>query len=252
MTDANEIKYGAELFKTTIAARQTQESSSTLREFLAELQDWVNQLIGIPHYIFVFSLTEKGNLLSQWREYTPRGEVGVSIGFSKEDLEAVAKARGFILVKCIYGREEQSEILNAQLDLILSEFVADYQSLQTSGPPPNQKYLPYLNKHSEVLLKTLCRLKDPFFEEECEWRLVSRYYEKYTDPDIRFRDGAFALVPFVEFDLTGIHDDGHLFEQVYVGPAPHFRLAFAAISSFLSNKNACNMTINSQSPLRTV
>jgi len=252
MNDANEIKYGGELFKTIIAARQTQESSPASKQFLVELRSWTNQLIGIPHYIFVFSLTEKGNLLSQWRGYTPPGGVGVSIGFSKESLEAVAKARGFMLVKCIYGREEQSRVLSAQLDSILSEFVADSPSLQTSGAPPNQKYLLYLYKHSEALLKTFCRLKDPFFQEECEWRLVSRYYEKYTDPDIRFRDGISALVPFVEFDLAGIHDDGRLFEQVYVGPAPHFNLAFSAISSFLSNKKACNITINSQSPLRIV
>lgn len=252
MNDANEIKYGAELFRTVVADRHAQESNNTAKEFLAELGEWIKQLIGIPHYIFVFSLTEKGNLLSQWRGYTPRDRVGVSIGFSKEGLEAAAKAKGLLLVKCVYGRAEQSEILNARLDAILSEFATDFPSLQTHSRPLNQKYLPYLYKHSEALLKTFCCLKDPFFEEECEWRLVSRYYEKYTDSDIHFRDGAFTLVPFIEFDLAGIHSDGRLFEQVYVGPAPHFNLAFSAISSFLSNKGACNITINSQSPLRTV
>jgi len=78
MNDANEIKYGAELFKAVVAKRQNQETNQTLIDFLVELKDWTNQLIGLPHYIFVFSLTEKGNLLSQWRAYTPSGEAGVS------------------------------------------------------------------------------------------------------------------------------------------------------------------------------
>ena len=103
MGDANEIKYGAELFKTVVATRANQETEETLKDFLTELRVWVDQLIGLPHYIFVFSLTERGNILSQWRGYTPRGELGVSIGFNQEGLERIAKQKGFVLLKCIWG-----------------------------------------------------------------------------------------------------------------------------------------------------
>lgn len=250
MSDANEIRYGAELFKTVVAERQNRETNQTLIEFLAELRDWLNQLIGLPHYIFVFSLTEKGNLLSQWRAYTPFGEAGVSIGFSKEGLEKIATEKGFEIIKCLYDKKEQLGILNTELDAIIAKFVKVAPSINITGRPPNQKYLSYFYQYSERLLKTFCRIKDPFFQEESEWRLVSKYYEKYTDPEIKFREGRTTLVPFVEFHLSGIHDDGRLFEQVYVGPSPNFHLAYAAIVSFLSNKKACNITINSQSPLR--
>ncbi len=107
MNDANEIKYGAELFKTVVAERQNRETDPTLVDFLVEFRDWLNQLIGLPHYMFVFSLTEKGNILSQWRAYTPSGEAGVSIGFSKEGLEKIAAKKGFELIKCLYDRKEQ-------------------------------------------------------------------------------------------------------------------------------------------------
>jgi len=250
MHDANEIKYGAELFKTVVAKRQNRETNQTLIDFLVELKDWTNQLIGLPHYIFVFSLTEKGNLLSQWRAYTPSGEAGVSIGFSKEALEKIAAQKGFELIKCLYDKAEQLGILNTELDAIIAKFVKDQPSINTSGHPPNQKYLSYFYRYSERLLKTFCRIKDPFFQEESEWRLVSKYYEKYTDLEIKFREGRTTLVPFVEFHLSGMHDNSRLFEQVYVGPSPNFNLAYAAIASFLSNKKACNITINSQSPLR--
>jgi Protein of unknown function (DUF2971) len=250
MNDANEIKYGAELFKTVVAKRQNQETNQTLIDFLVELKDWTNQLIGLPHYIFVFSLTEKGNLLSQWRAYTPSGEAGVSIGFSKEALEKIAAQKGFELIKCLYDKAEQLGILNTELDAIIAKFVKDQPSINTSGRPPNQKYLSYFYRYSERLLKMFCRTKDPFFQEESEWRLVSKYYETYTDLEIKFREGRTTLVPFIEFHLSGMHDDNRLFEQVYVGPSPNFNLAYAAIASFLSNKKACNITINSQSPLR--
>jgi len=136
------------------------------------------------------------------------------------------------------------------LEAIIAKYLVDEPSVNTSGLPPNQKFLSYFNQYSERLLKTFCRIKDPYFQEESEWRLVSKYYEKYTDAEIEFREGRTTLIPFVEFHLSGIHDDGRLFEQVYVGPSPNFNLAYAAITSFLSNKKACNITINSQSPLR--
>ena len=250
MNDANEIKYGAELFKSVVAERQSRETSQVLIEFLIELRDWINQLIVLPHYIFVFSLTEKGNLLSQWRAYTPSGEDGVSIGFSKEGLEKIAMQKGFELIKCVYDKREHLKVLSAELESMIARFVKETPSIITAGHPPNQKYLSYFYQFSEGLLKTFCRIKDPFFLEESEWRLVSKYYERYTDSEIKFREGRTTLVPYVEFPLSGIHDDGRLFEQVYVGPSPNFNLAFAAIANFLSNKKACDIAINSQSPVR--
>lgn len=250
MNDANEICYGAKLLKSMVTERQNRETNQTVIDFLVEFRDWINQLIGHPHYIFVFSLTEKGNLLSQWRAYTPSGVTGVSIGFTEEGLRTIAIQRGFELMKCLYDRKEQGDILNKELDAIVDKFIKDVTAINTVGRPAHQKYLPYFYQHSERLLKTFCRIKDPFFHEESEWRLVSKYYERYADPEIKFREGRTTLVPFIEFPLSGIHDDGRLFEQVYVGPSPNFDLAFSAIACFLSNKKACNITINSQSPQR--
>lgn len=250
MNDASEIKYGAELFKTVVVERQNKRGDSAKVDFLGELRDWTNELINVPHYIFVFSLTEKGDLLSQWRAYTPSGSAGVSIGFSKAELAARAKQNGLVLVRCVYDRKEQLDALNATLDEIISEFETDRTSLNTVGRPLNQKYLPYFSKHTERLLKVFCQLKNSSFQEESEWRLVSKYYESYQSQEIRFRQGKTTLIPYIEFDLSGMHENGRLFEQVYVGPSPNFNLAYDAIVSFLSNKKACNITVSSRLPLR--
>ncbi|MGC4098606.1 MAG: DUF2971 domain-containing protein [Nitrospira sp.] len=250
MNDANEIKYGAERLKTMVAERQSRETDQAVIEFLIEFREWLNQLIDLPHYIFVFSLTEKGNLLSQWRAYTPSGELGVSIGFSQAGLMKLAAERGYELIKCLYDRNEQIYILNSALDVIVAKFLNDRPTINTMGHPANQKYLSYFYQHSEMLLKTFCQIKDPYFQEESEWRLVSKYYKYYTDPNIKFRDGRTTLVPYIEFSLDTIHEDSRLFEQVYVGPSPNLELSFSAIGSFLSNKKACNLIINSLSPYR--
>lgn len=250
MNDANEIKLAARLLQKLVEKRK-QNEEGYLSDFLGELQTWINQLIGIPHYIFVFSISGKGNLLSQWRGYTSHGS-GVSIGFNKVDLERLAKLNDFILVKCVYKLKEQTKILNEVLESIITTFESERSIIDTKGRPENQKYLMYFYNFIEILLKTFCRIKDSTFEEECEWRLVSRYFKYYTDPKIIFRSGKTTLIPYIVLKLDNVRKDGLLFEQVYVGPSPNFDLSMPAVGNYLSNRKACNMTINSQSPFREV
>lgn len=204
-----------------------------------------------PHYIFVFSLSEKGNLLSQWRAYTLHG-TGISIGFNQSDLVRFAKDNELLLVKCVYVHEKQEEILKTALEKILSAFEKEGVDIDLSKRPVGQEYHSYLNRFTGNLLQEFIKIKDPAFSEECEWRLVSKFYEKYTDEDIKVRSGKTTLVPYINLDLKNIRYDGKFFEQVYVGPSPNFDLAYSAIVAYLSNKNACSWTINSRQPYREV
>ncbi len=251
MNDANEIRYGCNLFKKIISNRINHEEEGIIKQLLFDLSNQVDQLMGFPHYLFIFALSEKGNLLSQWRGYTPLG-AGVSIGFNQDKLQEHARQREFSLIKCVYEKKEQDDILYPLLDRIITQFNIDLPSIDTKGIPEHQKYLYYLNKYKEELLMAFCYLKDPAFKEECEWRLISKYYEKYIDPDIKYREGKTTLIPYIELKLSGIEQDGRLFEQVFVGPSPNYQLSFHAVSCYLSNKNACNIIINSQMPYRYV
>ncbi len=56
-------------------------------------------------HIFVFFLSEKGNLLSQWRGYYPHG--GYSIGFNTLAFGKLMEKKGLRFVKCIYERNDQ-------------------------------------------------------------------------------------------------------------------------------------------------
>lgn len=66
-----------------------------LNEFIKEFKEF---------HIFVFSLSEDGNTLSQWRGYCPNNN-GYSIGFNKKALERIISEKHFKLVKCIYKKQ---------------------------------------------------------------------------------------------------------------------------------------------------
>ena len=51
------------------------------------------------------------------------------------------------------------------------------------------------------ILQVFALIKDPSFREECEWRIISKYYPKYTVPEIKFREGASMLVPYIEIKI---------------------------------------------------
>ena len=251
MNDASEIKYAIDIFLDLVEEFASKSNDPIDKEFLRQLPSLLTRMKNNPHFIFSFSLSEKGNLLSQWRAYTPHG-TGVSIGMNKNDIKAYALSNGLRLLKCIYDYDEQKSLLSGVLQQVISIFQNDKNTIDTSKSPKGQEYHSYMNQFTEQLLREFIRIKDPAFHEECEWRLVSKFYEKYTHPDINFRVGSTTLVPYINYDISRIRSDGELFEQVYCGPSPNFTLAFSAIRAYLSKSNACKMLINSQQPYRVV
>lgn len=93
----------------------------------------------------IFSLSEQGDLLSQWIHY---GEY--AIGFNVEKLNSCLVNQGFYPVqKCIYSENVQNKILD--------EFMSDSDSFNI------EKFL------SNIALL----FKDKKFQEEKEWRAIS-------------------------------------------------------------------------------
>lgn len=249
MNDANEIRYAANQAKLIIDNAVTYSENE--EKLLRQLSTWLDQYIRSNHFIFSFSLSENGNLLSQWRAYTPK-EAGVSIGFNKDDLEKHCEKYDLQLVQCIYEPKQQEELLLKAINYVLEQFDLNHESIHNNLGPETQEYYPFLNPFTEFFLYEFAKIKDPLFSEEREWRLLSKYYNNYTHTDIKFRAGKTTLIPYVEFSLKGIRHDGKLFEQVYVGPSSNFNLSFSAVSAFLSNQGAGTLTINSMQTIREV
>lgn len=96
LNDSAEFQYGLSLTRQLIF-EQAKESEKPLNEILAQVRDSLARLGRIN--IAVFSLTEKGDLLSQWRGYCPNG--GYSLGFAIASLISGLSAWRAVLSPCV-------------------------------------------------------------------------------------------------------------------------------------------------------
>ena len=251
LNDSNEIVYAIRHFESLVEESIKNRPTLKIEGFLKQLKEWLPNMRSNAHYIFVFSLSKQKNLLSQWRAYTPHGS-GINIGFEIDALKRLCAQKNLDLVECVYSKQDIDDLLKSLLAKILISFQSDFSNLPDDHVTKTCEYLEFLNGKAEVILKTFCKIKDSTFSEECEWRLVSKYYQYYTDSDIQFRPGKTALIPYIEVNLSSMRHDGYLFETVMVGPSPNFNLAFQSVSAYLSNKHACRETHSSQSPFREI
>lgn len=80
-------------------------------------------------------------------------------------------------------------------------------------------------------------LKDDAYQEEKEWRIVSRTGVKITDERVAFRSGKSFLIPYFRFPLAGEGTPLNL-EQVIVGPCPHPELSKDSVQALIFKYNA--------------
>ena len=195
--------------------------------------------------VYVTSFTEKGDLLSQWRGYCPKG--GFSMGFSSNLLSKVADNNDSFLFPCIYDTKQQKKILEE----LLSYYSQKYRDASKEG-----------KKNSEDQLKNICNdfliylflispmLKHESFKEEKEWRIVSSNLK--VAPDIHFRANDLNIIPYIELPLSQVGSEVE-FKKIFIGPASKNQYSKEAVSQLLRknriNKNAITF---SSIPYRSV
>lgn len=167
----------------------------------------------------VCSLTEQGDLLSQWRGYSKKIG-GYSIGFDFQGIKSIANDNGFELVKCIYDELTQQErvesIINKSIELVGKSVERDQV----------KKRADYFEKE---LIKLAPALKDKSFSEEAEWRLISIVKTK----DLDFRAGNSMIIPYKKIPLGQKIELRNILKEVIVGHTPHIVLAQRATQLFL-------------------
>lgn len=209
------------LSQSTIQAEEIEEIRDALR-FAEELFDGLG-----------FCLSEKPDLLSQWRGYADDGQ-GFSIGFTKAYLEELAKARedgesGFRLGKVLYEPTEHEAALKPTYDeikKIIDSGILKRPRFGLITMPDEQEMKKRQEEYAESI-KALWRktvggtvlsahmLKNRAFVEEAEWRLVS-YLVKESNDSASFRAAGNRLVPYREFNLKQL--TAKPITEVYLGP----------------------------------
>jgi len=175
--------------------------------------------------ICVCSLTENGDLLSQWRGYS-RTLGGYSIGFNIFALEPFIRLQGFELAQCIYDPDKQKNKIAEMIDKLMVEF--------SHEPEPDYKMKPYYES-GDVFLERLSKiaptLKDASFAEEAEWRILATV----NFENLEFRVGRSMLTPYsrISLDCRKNRDFNRLIDEIIVGHTPHPDLAVSATEAFI-------------------
>lgn len=221
MNDSTELTYALSLIQAGISSRQGLRGQD--KEILSVFSTWLRDQINKGPMLFSASFRANGNLLSQWRGYASHGK-GMSLGFNPRGIQTLALEQGFSLGRCIYDPEQQSTIIEALIDKVLS--LCSGTTCVTS----------VLDRIEGDLLSVCALFKHPAFAEEQEWRLVSQPYGSAHGHPIAFREGKGMLVPYYAFGLE--LSEVIQLDHVFVGPTPNADLSVNALAHYLALHNA--------------
>lgn len=247
LNDTQEVVHACGVLRQQLSILlQTLPKDHEMSEFLWQLQRWAKNFTDTHYNIFIFSLSEQPNLLSQWRSYTPHGK-GVSLMFEPSQLENIAGKADCVLAKCLYQVHEHKALIHTLIAMICDTFRQRRESIDVSKEHPDNRYFRFLEEFRGDFLRALCIIKHPAFAEEQEWRLISRYFPNFHDEKICLREGASMLVPYIELPFP---DERPVFREILLGPSEHQNLAMSALSMLVSRHQLSGLTRNTQTPYR--
>lgn len=177
LNDTGELRHGLDILASVCS------SHFDGHPLFADLKD---RTLGFRSVnVFICSLSEAGDLLSQWRGYS--GNSGVALCFSKTRLAEKARQNGFHLAKCVYGHGEKVEMVKSFL-------AGEIEIAEIKGA------LTHIDLIISRFLPIAAQFKHPSFAEEREWRLISSPVPTF-DGRLKVRATAGGLVPYFVFDL---------------------------------------------------
>lgn len=230
LNDSSELKHATARFLE--AVRRLDTDSTQNKDILTQLTDWLSMRLADGYMLFVVCFTENGDLLSQWRGYTPHAK-GASLGFSQSHLLECAKKQFFEFGKCIYDPKNQEEIAQLAIQAVI-DAAQNLGPAPASKSHPTQSYYPSFQAAESDLLRIAALMKHDTFEAEREWRAISPVISDYVKTEIEYRSGRTALVPYQKFDIKSFQEDSIGIEHVILGPTPNINLSMDSLSRFMS------------------
>lgn len=255
-----QVQYMNDRAETRHAYRLIAQRLRGLDSRCSKLRQAVTGILGVPYpgepwgrddtgpfpRVFVFSLSEERDLLSQWRGYAPGG--GYAIGYNEDDLRSFASAHGLTLIQCNYDEKEQSEIIDEKLIEIEENLANGYYSPRYAQHPdaPAVEARVAFQQVADVIAPVL---KHPSFQEEREWRLLGTI--GIDDKRSRFRTRGNLVVPYVECDISAQGSTPLIPAQIIVGPNVDFGLAQHSVTFLTFHLDQKPSVWQSTSTLRT-
>lgn len=240
LNDVSELSYPVRLAKVVISDIAEAEGDARIREFISGIaRDLEEHAIYKPWYVTSFST--RGNLLSQWRGYCPRG--GYSIGFDPGTFARILKQSHLLFGPVNYRPVSQE----AAIRKVIADWLNVVREIQS--PDPNILDAQF-SRESQLQLalsvgEALIFFKSEAFREEREWRVA--LLDITGEATKRFRDRNGVLTPYVVIPISG--NDGRLpLNSVCVSPLGDSQLAAHAAELCLAGASYPNSRAIVHSP----
>jgi len=197
VNDSRELETAFDIFKA-VRKRIEQKADPTTRAFLDRIEfgdsiDTYVQSASEDWGVFAFSLSSSSDELAMWRAYGRAGDA-YAVGFRTNELERLrAPAGSFSLVKCIYEKDQRSDVVER---LLVQSIEAAKQEMSLTGNE-NTARLTFGAIFDWGFRILLPALKHQGFHSEEEWRLavcdINLAYE-----GVEYRDGGRLLLPYMK------------------------------------------------------
>lgn len=225
---SNDLEEGSWI-RTLLAKRFESELGPGYRlgRILSSIDVLINSAEGLG-----FCLSERGDVLSQWRGYGDDG-YGVSIGFRKEFLGTLRADLGKKDLGCWFRKVSYDSLESARTCDSVIENVKDLVVDGRFDPPsfdvaklPQEQFDALVMWKAEAslylvpLMLDFFFVKNPSFSEEQEWRLLSFAPNIFSD-GIRFRGNRDSVVPYRPYDIPA--DRGPI-GSIILGPRNRSRI----------------------------
>lgn len=225
LNDRLEIDHAASLVEAVLRDRKRTSTSTALTNFLAKALTDFN-LYDYEHSYYaayVVSFCEASDLLSQWRGYGATGG-GLALGLKPDtsDNPTFSPDQHFIMLKKVeYDQVSQSNLIAETIDRIIALFEASI--LTVNAADIDRVVLRFTHFLQQQLAVYLITFKDPAFEQEQEWRLVSLVDFKFPhfQEHVTFRAANNLLIPYYELNVAPLLADknGKLaINDIVIGP----------------------------------
>jgi hypothetical protein len=258
LNDTQEFKYSIGIFQKVLAELRKELPEITMRAIggppppssdpnvvLRILYGSMEDLILAPELekppICVFSLSEEGDLLSQWRGYCPPGG-GYSIGFRSDSLTQFLKTHGLYLSPCIYYDTNQEAAVKEAVTKIRD---ATLKRLSPSGVEIQKVIEEHVIQFFIDFSRVASTLKHPSFHQESEWRIISGLI---ANENMSFRVRKSMLLPY--FSISFKDFEPFLIDEIIIGPAPEQLLAESSLRQFVLQKKLNISIKTSKTPYR--
>jgi hypothetical protein len=210
---SNDYKEGLVFYEKIISMlRGDADIDTDKKEFILNAFDKLRS----EYDSFAFCLSQKKDMLSQWRGYADDG-CGFSIGFAINELKKLLSTKesedlNAVLRNVIYDQSKADKVTYSAFNRIKEVILRDADNIIAGVDLSAFK----LNIFIEICRFEAFLLKNKAFEEEEESRLICNRKNADINHGLKYRESKSKIIPYYTLSLG--ENNENCIHEVYIGP----------------------------------